>query len=461
VVIASLLVLVGILGYSRLQPPVMNGLYNVAVADIGEIGTDGRVQAIPDGSGAAISQIISADLQSAFQDSPNILVWSNTPELRLQRVRIGTLESDSPQGLTQAAASLAERLNADMIIYGNINRQQQPPVLNLHIYLAPKLEDALDEINGNFLLNAPIPIGSDLESDAVQLEIGRQANLLAKLVLAQSESKSGRTLEALDGYLEAAVLAPESDMLQFFIGRESLFVIEREAVPQNADEAFVQQALTSFEQALQLNPKNARAYIGLGSLYLKQAKRLIQEAANSEYTDQSFGQIMQLLDQSEAAYGQVLQLEIDPVEYGVPVKDIAILGLGDVQVTRGIALQGRANFDPSREDFQEAIQLFEQAIQTFNDVLPAFQAPGLSRYLAQGHQFLGSAYQNSGYLADLAGDSSAAEQAYQQAIEQFDACIALGENSTDRVVQVEIIGANCLPLRQRTEELLQALEGGS
>jgi hypothetical protein len=460
-VIASLLVLVGILGYSRLQPPKMDRDYNVAVADIGEIGPDGQVRASADGRGAMISQTITAALQNTFEDDPNILIWNNSPELRLQRVRIRTLESNSPEGLTQAAANLAQRLNADMIIYGTIDQRQQPPVLNLQMYLAPKLEDALDEIKGNFPLNAPILINSDLSSDTVQTEITRQTKLMAKLALAQFESKSGRTLEALEDYLDAAELARDSDLLKFFIGREYLFTIEREAIPQGAHAAFEEQARTSLEEALQLNPENARAYIGLGTYYLKQAKHLILEATFSEFTDQGFQQIMTLLDKAEAEYGRVLELKVDSAEYGVPMGDIARLSLGDVQVSRGIALQGYAQYDPASEAFEQAMQMFNQAIVTLNDTLPAFQAPNLSRYLALNHQALGSAYQNSGYLADLAGDSSAARQAYQQAIEQFDACIALGENSTDRVVQVEIIEANCLPLRQRTEEFLQALDGGS
>ena len=86
-VIASLLVLVGILGYSRLRPPKMDRDYNVAVADIGEIGLDGQVRASPDG--AMISQSITADLQHAFQGKTNVLIWNNSPELRLRRVRIG------------------------------------------------------------------------------------------------------------------------------------------------------------------------------------------------------------------------------------------------------------------------------------------------------------------------------------------------------------------------------------
>jgi tetratricopeptide (TPR) repeat protein len=452
-IIASLLVLVGILSYSRLQPPVMNGFYNVAVADISEVNLSGDVHAGPDG--AEISQVITDALQKVFQNNSTILVWNNSPELRLRRVRIGTLEN------AQAAARLAQRLKADMIIYGTIDRREQPPILTVQMYLTPKLEDALDELNGSFSLNRPIPINSNLGTDAVQAEITRQTDLLAILALAQSESKAGRTLEALDGYLEAAKLAPESDMLQFFVARESLFVIEREAVPQGADAAFEEQAHTYLEKALQLNPENVRAYIGLGSLYLKQAKRLIKEAKDSEYTDASFQQTMKFLDQAEVEYRRVLELKVDPEEYGVPVEDIARLGLGDVQVSRGIALQEYSHFDLGSAAFEQSVQIFNRAIQTLTGTLPAFQAPSLIRYLAQNHQFLGSAYQNSGFLVSLAGDSSAALQAYKQAIEQFDACIALGENTTDRVIQVEIVATNCLADRRETEELMQALNGGS
>jgi tetratricopeptide (TPR) repeat protein len=459
--IISLLVLVGILGYSRLQPPKMNGLYNVAVADIGMIDPDGQVRRIPDGSGTEISQDITSTLQSAFQENPNILIWNNSPELRLQRVRIGTLESNSPKGLTQAAASLAEQLNADMVIYGVLDQRQQPQVLNLQIYLVPGLEDALDEIKGNFPLNTPIPIDPDLGSDSVNTEITRQAKLLATLALAQSESRLGYTLEALDSYLDAAKLAPDSDMLQFFIARESLFIIERESIPQNADGAFEEQALASLEKALQLNPQNARAYIGLGSLYVKQALRRFQEASFSEYTDQSFQQIMRLLDQAEASYGSVLQLEVDSAEYGVPVQDLARLSLGHARLLRGVVMRGYSQNDPGSETFHQAEEMINEAVEMLNATMPAFQAPGLSRYLAQNHQFLGDTYQNSGDLAYYAGDQATAMEAYQRAIEQFDACIALGKNTTDRVIQSEIIEANCLPGRQETEELLQALSGGS
>lgn len=449
-VTASLLVLVGVLGYITLRPkapPLMDGLYNIAIAQIGEVGADGQVHALANDAGGRLSQTIATALQDSLQANPSMLIWNDSAALKKRGVQIGVVDAAG------SAVSLAGRLNADMIIYGVVDQRSGTPMLNMQMYLAPRLADVLDEVNGSFDLHTPIPVASGIETDAVKLELTRQTNLLATLALGQSESQLGHTLEALEFYLKAEQLAPGSDLIQFFLAREYLFSLEREPVLQVVTDAFEQKALEALEKALQVNPQNARAHIALGSLYLKQAKRLYKQAIDSEFTDQDFKEIMALVDQAEASYSRVLQLDIDPGQYGVPVKDIANLGLGDTTLLRGIALQAYGQPDPASEAFGRSVQLLTAT-------LPAFQGQGLSRYLAQNHQFLGSAYQNTGYIADLAGDSSAALKSYQKAIEQFDDCIDLGSTSNDRVIQSEIVAANCQPLRQDTEDSIQKLGGG-
>jgi conflict system STAND superfamily ATPase len=451
VVTISLLVLVGIL--LRPKPPVMNGPYNVAVADIGEILPDGRVRASADGTGAILSQEITQTLQSDLQNNSNILIWHHSPELTRKGVQIGTLESDAPEGQIQAAISLAERFHADMIIYGTLDRREHPPVLVVQMYLTPKLSDAQGEIQGNFQLDAPIPVTPTLQAKTVETEITRQASLLAILALAQYEDHLGHTLEALEYYLKAAELAPESDLLQFFIGREYLFTLERKGIPPGADQALEQKGIEALERALQLNPHNAQAYIGLGSAYMKQARPLVEDAPPAGLTDEGFQQAAQLLDQAETAYGRVLQPEFDTEEYGVPVQDIARLGVGNMWLLRGIALQENGQPGP-------AGTAFLQAIQNLKQTLPAFQAPGLSRFLAQNYQSLGSAYQWSGYLSELAGDTPAALKAYQNAREQLNACLGMSNGSSDRIIQFDIVEDSCQPMLQQTEERLKILEGG-
>ncbi len=448
-VTAGLVILVAVLGFLFLRPkppPQMNGLYNIAIAEFGELGPDGKVLPIADGSGLRTSQSIAAALQDSLQQNPGLLIWNDNAALKQRGVYIGVA------GSAQEASTLAERLNADMLIFGIVDRSQGTPALRMGMYLSPNLSDALNQVNGVFDLNTPIPVESSLDEASVQAEVTRQANLLANLALGQSESQLGHTLEALEIYLKAAQIAPESSLVQFFIGREYLFSLEREPVLQFADAAFEEQARQALEKSLQLDSLNPRAQIGLGSLYIKQAKRLLKEATFSEFTDKSFQQMMTLLDQADEAYGGVLQEAAQDVNYGVPVKDIARLGLGDSRLTRGIARLDYGQTEAAGQDFAQGIGML-------TDTLPAFQSPGLQRYLAQNYEFLGGAYQNSGYFAYLANDNSRALVEYQKAIEQYDACIQLGTTTDDRVIKSDIIEANCRPQRQETEASIEKLNG--
>ncbi len=445
-----LLAVVGFL--LRPKPPVMNGQYNIAVAGIGEILPDGKVQAL--GSGAALSQDITQALNHALESNPGILIWNDRPGLKIQGVQIGTLESATPAGQIEAASNLAQRLHADMVIYGALDRRQQPPMLMVEMFLTPKLSDALGEVQGNFQLSAPIVVTSNLQASYVQAKVSQQANMLAVLALAQSEEHAGRTLEALEYYLKAAELAPNSDLLQFFIGREYLFTIDRKPIPAAADAAFEEKALEALQKAVQLNPDNARAYVGLGTAYFKQAQILVEGAASAGLTDQGLQKVTQLLDQAEAAYEQVLQLKPNAADYGVPVEDIARLGLGDAELLRGVALQENGKT-------AEANMAFQQATSKLEATLPAFQRPGLSRYLAQNHQFLGSALQWSGYMSEIAGDNPTAIQSYKQASQELNACIDISKNTSDRIITSDIVDSNCRPILQQTEDRLKLLEGGS
>ena len=301
----------------------------------------------------------------------------------------------------------------------------------------------------------PIPVAGSLQASDIKAKVAQQSDVLAFLALAQSEERVGHTLEALEYYLKAADLAPDSDLLQFFIGREYLFTIERKPIPPAADSAFEQKALDALNRSLQLNPHNSRAYIGLAAAYVKQAQPLIDRAssASEPLTDPDRSKAMELLDRAQAAYEKVLQPGFDTAEYGVPVQDIARLGLGNVWLLRGVALQASGQDEQARAALQTAIKDLEQ-------VLPAFQSPELSRYLAQNRQFLGNAYQWSGYVSDVAGDYPTAIKSYEQAALQFNACISMSKTSADRIIKSDIVEDNCQPMLQQTEQRLKVLKGG-
>ena len=449
-VIVALLVLVGIL--LRPKPPVMNAPYNVVVADVGEILPTGQVREMASGTGATNIDMGTA-VEQALQPYPGILVWSDRADLRRQGVQIGALTSDTPEGQPQAAADLARRLHADMVIYGAVDRRTQPPVLTLQVYLTPNYSPALGEIAGNFQFNPPIPLAPDLQTSALQTKVAEQANFLSFLTLGQYEDEAGRTLEALEYYLKAADLAPASDELQFFIGREYLFSVERRPIPPEADPAFEKKAVEALQKALQLNPHNSQAYIALGTAHIKQAQPLISNAASTKLTADELAQVVALLDQAQAAYEQVLQPGSDAAQPSARVKDVGRLGLGETWLLRGNALELNGQVAQARDDYQQAIQILQQTLPAFNG-----SDPQSARYLAQNHQYLGNAYQWSGFLSDVQRDFPTAVQAYQQAVQQFNACIAVGKTSSDLVIVSDIVGDNCQPMLDATEKRLKQLQ---
>ncbi len=91
---------------------------------------------------------------------------------------------------------------------------------------------------------------------------------MAWIALGLAEAQLGHSLEALEAFLSAGGLNPQSPLVQFFTGREYLFLVDRESVLKFARDEFEQQAQKAFDQALALDPGYTRAQIGLGGLIL-------------------------------------------------------------------------------------------------------------------------------------------------------------------------------------------------
>ncbi len=127
--------------------------------------------------------------------------------------------------------------------------------------------------------------------------------------------------------------------------------------------------------------------------------------------------------------------------------------MGETWLLRGNALEENGQVAQAREAYKQAIQVLQQTLTAFSG-----SDPQSARYLAQNHQYLGSAYQFSGYLSDVQHDSPAAIQAYQQAVQEFNACIAVGKTSSDLVIVSDIVGDNCQPMLDATQKRLKQLQ---
>jgi tetratricopeptide (TPR) repeat protein len=397
----------------RKVPAQMDGFFNIAVAQLKQTGENGKSANAPFPNEAAVRNSVFQSLQGEVKDNANVLVWTDGAELQAEHVTIGAVGGANPDERAQSAQAMAERLQADMILYGQVDESSGKPTLQISFWLASDQGYGLDDLQGNFELGEPIPLAMPLDPSA-QEEINSQASATAWIALGLTEARLGHSLESLEAFLEAEKYLPESDMVQFFIGREYLFLVDREAVLEFAREPFEQKAELAFRRAIELNPNNIRAYTGMGGVYYKRARRLVPEitpeTAQPGGDSQAASQAKGLVEQAIYAYQEALDIK-NPDESNSSLEDqVVLLALGNA-------------------------------------------------YLAQAYEYLGSAYQWKATTFWAQARCAESVDAYKQSARHFEQCVAQAESSEDLIVKQEIAGDICTPHLNQVQQLLQDLNG--
>ena len=379
-----------------------------------------------------------------------MLVWSDGADLLRENVTIGRVEGAGPAERAAAAEAMAERLNADMLVFGDIDTRQTPAQLVLEFWIAPQLEYHFEDIQGSYQTGEPIEV-FDPSNPTLQAlpEINRQASTLAWLAVGLTRTRFGQSAEALEAFQNAAGFTDESAVTHFFIGRETLFLSDREPDPaQQVEVTF--QAESGFRRALELDPAYARAAIGLGSVYFAQAKRLVAGEYNSLEEAKMLKLAQPLAEEALKAYNQAAAM---PVTSSFPTDLAARLGAGTSLRLLGEILQRLGQDD-------EARARLEESVSTLEGVLEPLRKAGQERYLAQAYQALATAYQWLGTLDATQQRYEESQVHYTRAIENYDHCIDLGQGSADQLMRKDIIDKLCTPFRDELQQYLGANGGG-
>jgi tetratricopeptide (TPR) repeat protein len=333
-----------------------------------------------------------------------------------------------------------------MLVYGNIDARQTPAQLVLEFWIAPHSQNRYEEVLGTHRLTTPIPILNPADPGLeAQPELQRQASAIAWIAIGLTHAQLGQTQAALEAFQKAEAHSPRSDVVQFFLGREFLFLAEQDPDRQDSLE---QDAAQAFINSVSYNPDYARGYIGLGGIYFRRAGRLLDKAPSSAASE-----ALMLLDRAIEAYQGAIDLKPDPAAYGVPVDSIARLGLG-----KSYRLKGEAH--QKNGDDVQAGQFLDQAIQTLEPLIEPFSDALQERYLAQTYEGLGNAYFWKAYLFEVKQQYTESLAAYRRSLDYYDRCIKQGEASPDLIIKNDIAGRRCVPFRQDVQETIDSLSGG-
>jgi len=420
------------------------GTFNIAVAEFGEMDANGEIHSSETGrlmSGWTVNYL-RTELK---KEDPNLVVWPNESTL-FTRTRVRLVQPDT-------AEKTASDINTDLLLYGYIDKRSNPPQLVLNFWVAPQEKYRFEDIQGNIQIGKPIRIVNLKDPGiSVQGELERQSTAVAFIAMGLAQEQLGQSEDALAAFLKAEESAPQSAMVKFFIGREYLFLSERKP---DREEELWQQAEEALQQAIAIDDQYARGYIGLGALYMKRANKLVENAKQSGQAPDP--QAIQRVEQAIEAYQKVIDLKPDPKEYGNPVEDVARLALGNAYRLKGtiFLLQGDTN---------SAFQAFDEAIQLLETTRPIFEASiadheSYRRYLAQTYEYLGVTYQWQGRTFEGAQEYDSALTAYKKSLDAFNQCILQSENSSDLVIQNDIVAEICQPNLAEVQQTYNELSG--
>jgi tetratricopeptide (TPR) repeat protein len=430
-------------------PAQMSGRFNVAIADVGIQGPDGRMHR------SAESQLLTRwvvdRVKEANGASPQggVSLWHDGLSLREKRTRLGMISGETAQDRAEAAARLADRINAHVVIYGHITSDSSPPRLILEFYVAPRVRLESTAVVGRYQLGDPIPVPAGFEKDPLAAEalatrVQDRSALLFWLMLGLRDDLLGRPADALATLRQAeaqlTTLREQGDgkeHLYYLKGRAALFLDSYDEA-----EAALQQALAS-------NPGYARAQLALGSVYLDRAQTL-----------QTPEERMQDPGDMEAAvrnYGAALVLARDANE---PLTEV----IGHLALAGAYRLEAETYKSVASPDFARAAGLYDQAIGELRLVLDPLDTAQQIRLLAQAYSTLGAAYLQKGQLLEIQGDGSAARVQYQAAREAYNGCIEQGAKAPDDdLLRTEIIDHEqngCRHWAGVVDDILKSLDGG-
>ena len=446
-----LTVIIGYLVYPKLEPlwnpAKMTGQFRIAVAQFGEIGADGHVRSTQNGEvlsrwlfdGLIAEYVKNADVELADA----IEIWHDSRTDTPQNVKFGVLPGDTVEARQAAAARLASRIDAHMVIYGNLITDPAGAGLDLEFYLSPLVNDETGAIVGAHRLGKllPLPLPFDTGSPEANVAVGEKlkvrADALFWLTIGLTQQLLGRSEKALETFQrgeQELVDWPESDgkeILYFFIGREQLF-LDR-----------VDEAEASFRVAVGIEPEYARAQVALGSVYQRRAQDVAPEKRLEE----------------PRALEQAIEHQRKGLDLALASGDPLLEAVARIALAKSYRLLGET-YD-FLDNLEEASREYDLVIGEIDQATALLASMRQYRLLAQAYEAQGAAYLQQGLLLSAQQQAEGSRASLERARTAYQHCIDQGPKAPfDQILQDQVIGEGCQRFYDQAVQFLEGLEGG-
>ena len=350
------------------QPSKMTGDFNIAVAEFTPVGD----------SETKVASILSQQVFRFLDDQAKLITFEN---VQVAHKNIGVITS------AEEAKALAKKINAQVVIYGDVTTIGNQVRLTPQFYVAEAFRADAAELNGEQRLAAPItfPIDSLLTSTPDPLErIQERAVIMTeftKSLVYLSTENMPLSKEAIG----KAILYSEREAP--FEGREVLYLFASQIARLQGDQGSAQ----SFaDEALRINPAYGRGYIAKANVFYDEVNlyRAIENYKKAQgLPDQPIGAY--IVEKASLGIGNSYWVQLQYVKQTpnpdpAAVKDLEQRALDNYQHLIELysqqknpetnlkelaarAYYGVGKISESRGQLQEAQKMYEQARQITTD----------------------------------------------------------------------------------------------
>lgn len=436
---------IAVVAVRSLGPARMTGAFNVAVAEFGQIDQSGNVQSSDDAArlSQAIFQQLTTELNS-LSDTVNVLVWHDSLDLTKKRTRLGVVQGRTAEERMQAARQLAERIGANVVIYGNLATNESPVKFLPEFYFAEHGKGEMDELVGPHEFGKPVPVSLPFDVAGAPgalpatMKLASRGEALGWFVVGLALEYYGEYQPALEAFQRASQVRLWRDdegkeIVYAFIGREN-YLLER-----------FDDAETAFQMAKALNADYPRAYLGLGNVRYKRAEQIYQDNLSQGLSSEQLAEVENLLIDATVHYLRAQELAPTMPGNKMQVKaHQAMAGayrlLGDVSQSQGERELAQPYFDVAMEEYAASLSLIEESDHL--SLALTYLGQGVTRHL-RGH----------GLVAQ--GQDAASLAEFQGALEDYGRCIDQAESEPANAYLQELSEKYCQPYQRIVQEVLR------
>lgn len=390
-------------------PPVMTGEWNLVVTGF----TPGGKESVSTSDARHISDVFYNHFANEIETLGNelgvyveIIGPSGAPQIK----------GETPQERERRAANLADRMKADLVIYGTIERSGSGYLLRPEFYVNVRNFYEASEMVGRHTLGSEIRLSGVGEQLTSQINLNRELSNRSEVLALITKGLGMFVTHQYDYAFDLFSRANDDVYWDIDSGREVIYLFQGNAAlrANNLD-----QAQEAYRNALRISPDYSRAYIGLGSYYYVSSLLMAKESGSAPDIEH--------LNTALENYELALEASNQPASADIPAK--VAFGRGQVYLTSWIY---------GSETEEEAQNQFEFIIAQYGDG----ENIRLQEMASESHA-------NLGLIAKQKGE-------FNEALDQYTLAVELATNPSRRGLYWKILG-NLYGITGDTEESQIAL----